>query len=195
MARVEWWVFLAVLTAAAGLVEAAEPDKILIRNVRLIDRTGQTEDQRVSLLIMETKLHLVTADKIEMEDGLVGYDGQDGVVMGVLDIGQPASFLIFDQDPRGNIEMLLDNGQFAKAGQSGEALRKRRRGLGECVFRHLLRRKRGDGAQEPGHCGRESCCGKSRGEPCHPAARYRAFHHSPASPHHRVQPPYSSADS
>jgi phosphate-selective porin OprO/OprP len=105
---VESLALLLVLTAAPGVVGAAEPESILIRNVRLIDRTGQTEDRRVNLLIKETKLHIVTTDEIELEDGLIGCDAQNGIVMGVLDIGQPASFLIVDQDPREDIEVLLD---------------------------------------------------------------------------------------
>jgi len=98
--RVASLVLASALTATAGDLEAADPETTLIRNVRLIDRAGQTEDRRVNLLIKGAKLHIVTADEIKLEDGLVGYDGQDGVVIGVLDIGQRASFLIVDRDPR-----------------------------------------------------------------------------------------------
>ena len=97
-----------VLMPAIGVVEAEDTEKVLIQNVRLIDRSGQTEDRIVNILIEESKLSFITADEIEPEAGVIGYDGQNGFVMGVLDIGQPANFLILDQDPREDIEVLLD---------------------------------------------------------------------------------------
>lgn len=89
-------------------VQAAEQEDILIRNVRLIDRNGQAGDQTVNILIKAKKLYVITTDEIELEEGLVGYDARNGVVMGVLGIGQPANFLIVDRDPRQDIEVLLD---------------------------------------------------------------------------------------
>lgn len=97
-----------VLMPFLGVVEAAEPNKLLVQNVRLVDRHGRTKDQIVSILIKETKLYIVTTDEIDLEEGMIGYDAQGGVVMGNLDIGQPANFLIVDQDPREDIEVLLD---------------------------------------------------------------------------------------
>jgi hypothetical protein len=73
-----------VLTPAPGAVKTAQPEKILIRNVRLIDREGQTEERTVSILIEVTKLDLVTMDEIALEDDLIAYDGDNGVVMGAL---------------------------------------------------------------------------------------------------------------
>jgi phosphate-selective porin OprO/OprP len=99
---------VAVLMPAFSVSEAAQPEGILIRNVRLIDRAGRTEDRTVSILIKEKKLNIVTTDETELADGLAGYDAQNGVVMGVLDIGQPANFMIVDRDPRDDIEVLLD---------------------------------------------------------------------------------------
>ena len=96
------------LMPVPGVVQAEEHEKILIRNVRLIDRDGKAEDQNVNILIKKTKLYMVTRDKIELEDGMIGYDAQNGVVIGNLDIGKPANFLIVDQDPREDIEVLLD---------------------------------------------------------------------------------------
>jgi hypothetical protein len=101
-------VLLVVVGPTLGIVEAAEAEKILIRNVRLISREGQTEVQSVNILIKETKLNIVTTDEIELEEGMIGFDAENGVAMGFLDIGQPANFLIVDQDPREDIEVLLD---------------------------------------------------------------------------------------
>ncbi len=108
MAGVGFLMLMVVTMPARGAAQQAEKENILIRNVRLIARDGQTEDQNVNLLIKETKLHIVTRDDIELEEGAVGYDAQNGVVMGVLGIGQAANFLIVDGDPREDIEVLLD---------------------------------------------------------------------------------------
>jgi len=97
-----------MLMSYADLIHAQEFGKILIQNVRLIDRDGQTEDQIVNILIKEKNLDIVTTDEIELEDDLIGYDGQNGIVLGVLNIGQPANFMVLDRDPRDDIEVLLD---------------------------------------------------------------------------------------
>lgn len=110
-ARVGLSVLVCLWIPALGVVEAADAEKILIRNLRLIDRTGQTEDRQVSILIRGSKLDLVTPDEIPLDDGTIGYEAENGVVMGVLDIGKPANFMILDQDPREDIEVLLDTKQ------------------------------------------------------------------------------------
>jgi phosphate-selective porin OprO/OprP len=102
-------VVLSVLIApgvtAAG---ADEGEDLLIRNVRLIDRTGEAEDRVVNILIEGSKLDFITEDEIEPEDGVISYDGRNGVVMGHLRVGELANFLILDQDPREGIDVLLD---------------------------------------------------------------------------------------
>ena len=102
-------VVLSVLIApgvtAAG---ADEGENLLIRNVRLIDRTGEAEDRVVNILIEGSKLDFITEDEIEPEDGVISYDGRNAVVMGHLRVGEPANFLILDQDPREDIDVLLD---------------------------------------------------------------------------------------
>jgi phosphate-selective porin OprO/OprP len=100
---------LSVLIASAVTAAGAdEGENLLIRAVRLIDRTGEAEDRVVNILIEESKLDFITEDEIEPEDGVISYDGRNGVVMGHLRVGEPANFLILDQDPREDIEVLLD---------------------------------------------------------------------------------------
>jgi len=97
-----------LLVAAVGFVNAADTEVTLIRNARLVDRAGQTEDRLVNILVKGMKLDIITVDEIELKNGMAGYDARNGVVMGVLDIGQPANFLILDEDPRQNLRVLLD---------------------------------------------------------------------------------------
>ena len=64
MARVGLLMLVVVLLPALGIAMAAESEQILIRNVRLIDRTGKAEDQSVNILIKKTKLNIITKDEI-----------------------------------------------------------------------------------------------------------------------------------
>jgi phosphate-selective porin OprO/OprP len=89
-------------------VHAADPVKILIRNVLMIDREGETEDVVVQILITGGKLDVVTKDEISAEEATLAVDAQEGVLLGALHVGEPASFLILDQDPREDVEVLLD---------------------------------------------------------------------------------------
>jgi phosphate-selective porin OprO/OprP len=97
-----------LLAPVFGVAEAAEPELILVKNVRLIDRHGRADDQTVSILIRDTNLYIVTRDEIEVTDKLAAFDARSGILMGDLDMGQPANFLIVDRDPREDIGVLLD---------------------------------------------------------------------------------------
>jgi len=83
-------------------------DTILIKNVLLIDREGQAEDRTVNILIRDMRLDIVTRDAVPAEAGMLLLDAANGVLLGNLDIGQPSSFLILDQDPREDFNILLD---------------------------------------------------------------------------------------
>jgi phosphate-selective porin OprO/OprP len=84
------------------------PETILVKNVRLINREGQTDDQLVNILIKKTLLDIVTRDTIDEKDDMLVLDAGNGILLGNLDIGRPAAFMIIDQDPRENLKVLLD---------------------------------------------------------------------------------------
>jgi len=98
----------AILVVGSIPAEAGESERILIRNVRLVDRSGEAEDRVVNILIKGSKLNLVTEDEVEPKEGLKILDADGGVLLGTLQPGETANFLILDQDPRENIEALLD---------------------------------------------------------------------------------------
>ena len=81
---------------------------ILIRNVTVIDQTGKTEDVIVSILIKKKKLELVTQDKIELTEADIAFDANGGFILGRLELGGLAGFIILDQDPRTNVDVMLD---------------------------------------------------------------------------------------
>ena len=84
------------------------PERVLIRNVTLIDPAAKTEDKIVNILIREGKLELITEDKISRDEADMVVNAREGVIVGKLEIGQLPSFLIFSEDPRENFEVMLD---------------------------------------------------------------------------------------
>jgi hypothetical protein len=73
---------------------------ILIRNVTVIDQTGRTDEVVVNLLIKQNKLNLVTKDKVEMKQADITFDAKNGYVLGQLEVGELAGFIILGEDPR-----------------------------------------------------------------------------------------------
>jgi len=87
---------------------ASDLNTVLVKNVILVDSDGEGEDQVVSLLIKNGELEMVTKDPgPEKEIDLV-VDAQRGIILGKLNVGEPASFMILDEDPRINFDALLD---------------------------------------------------------------------------------------
>ena len=87
--------------------------KIMIRNVTVIDQAGNTKDVVVSMLIDQKKLVMVTQDKIALTKADIAFDANGGIYLGKLEVGSPAAFIILDQDPRMNDDVLLDTKSFA----------------------------------------------------------------------------------
>lgn len=85
---------------------------------------AETNDVIVNLLIRNGELDIVTLDEISTEEADLTVDAQNGFLLGALEIGQPPSFLILDQDPRENFEVLLDTATYARfAIQDGRIVR------------------------------------------------------------------------
>jgi len=114
MCGVSFGVLVLLMIAPCFADEDPKDEVILVKNARLIDREGKTKDQIVNILIKQKKLHIVTTDDIPAAEADLVVDAQNGVVMGTLYIGQPSSFLILDQDPREDFEILLDTDAHAQ---------------------------------------------------------------------------------
>ena len=81
---------------------------ILISNVTVIDQAGTSEDVVVSILIRAKKLKLVTRDKVDLNEADIAFDAGGGYILGQLEVGSEAGFIILDQDPRKNVDVMLD---------------------------------------------------------------------------------------
>lgn len=88
------------------------PD-LLIRDVTLIDPTGQGEDRRVDMLIRAQRLELISEDRIPGDQAERVVDARGGFVLGKLELGQPPNFMILRADPRENFEVMLDTKTYA----------------------------------------------------------------------------------
>jgi phosphate-selective porin OprO/OprP len=90
-----------------------EMNKIMIRNVTVIDQSGETEDIAVSILMEEKKLELITRDKIALDQADIAFDAKGGFILGTIEVGSLASFLILDKDPRTNVDIILDTKSYS----------------------------------------------------------------------------------
>ena len=85
-----------------------EPQDTLIRNVKLTDPAGKVEDKVVNILITAGELEVVTEDKISRNEADQVVNANGGFIVGKLEIGESPSFIIFNDDPRKNFEVMLD---------------------------------------------------------------------------------------
>ena len=100
---------------SSGLAAAAGPsERVLIRNVRVIDPEGETDYIVVNLLVKAGELDIVTKDIIQSDRADLVVDADNGVLFGQLELGEPPSFLIFDVDPREDPQALLDTKTHAR---------------------------------------------------------------------------------
>ena len=86
---------------------------LLLRNAMIMDPAGETTSVNVSLLVTGGILELVTADDIDRPEGVRSYDAAKGFVLGALNLGEPASFMILNGDPRKDVSLILDTKQYS----------------------------------------------------------------------------------
>lgn len=100
--------------AATQVFDANEPpESVLVRNVRLIDQTGGGEDRVVSILVRDGKIDVITEDEVDVDTVAQALDAQQGIVLGKLNAGESANFMILARDPREQFEILLDTATYA----------------------------------------------------------------------------------
>ncbi|MCP4898468.1 MAG: hypothetical protein GY906_15950 [bacterium] len=101
---------IAMFAGFAGTVSAqsSDGDTVLLRNVKIFDRQGITEDVIVNLLIEAGMLQIVSKDEISSDGIDLVVDAEGGTLIGELVLTERPSFLILDQDPRQDFSVLLD---------------------------------------------------------------------------------------
>lgn len=99
---------------AAPIAIAAEPERIIVTNARLVGRDAAAQDLAVNVLIVDGKLSVVTKDELVVGPADVAVDANRGFLFGQLALGSRPSFVILDQDPREDVDVLLDTKTHAR---------------------------------------------------------------------------------
>ncbi len=107
-------VLLIAVCAFAVVANAADPERIVVTNTHLAGRDAPSQDVAVNLLIVNGKLSVVTKDTLVIEPGDTAVDANGGFLFGRLALGAPSSFVILDEDPRENVDALLDTKTHAR---------------------------------------------------------------------------------
>ena len=91
-----------LLTAcvATPVAHAADPERIIITNAKLVGRDTAAQDVAINILIVDGKLKVVTKDELVIEPDDTAVDSNGGFLFGQLAVGARPSFVILDQDPR-----------------------------------------------------------------------------------------------
>jgi phosphate-selective porin OprO/OprP len=105
-------ILFATIFACTAKAQIVDPQNVLIQNVYLGDGGADTEAVLVNILIRDNKLEIVTQDPIAIEDESITVDARNGYILGKLEVGETPSFIILNQDPRENFEILLDTSFF-----------------------------------------------------------------------------------
>ncbi len=95
------------------MAQVIDHEDILVRNVTLIDPSGESEDKIVNLLILKNKLEVVTQDKIARDKAGLVVNAYKGFIVGKLEIGEAPNFMILREDPRSNFEVMLDTKSYS----------------------------------------------------------------------------------
>ncbi len=90
----------------AELIEQKQ-QKIVVQNVKLIN-PKDSKSTIVNLVIINKLFDSVTQDNVEVINTDIIFDAQEGYILGSLEVGKPASFMILDTNPHKNIKALLD---------------------------------------------------------------------------------------
>ena len=96
--------------AQAPIAKAPEvvEQKIVIRNITFVDPAKKKKNTTANLIITNKLFDLVTQDDIDVGHGDIIFDAQNGFILGSLEPGKIANFLVLDANPHEDIEALLD---------------------------------------------------------------------------------------
>ena len=95
-------------------VEASTPANLVIQNVHLISHQSASADVPVNLVVLNGVLVVVTRDEVPPGTAERTVEAGGGYLLGNLELGSPPNFMILDQDPRENIDVLLDTKQHVR---------------------------------------------------------------------------------
>jgi len=107
-------ILLMAACAISPAAIAADAERIIVTNARLVGRDAAAQDAAVNVLIVDGRLTVVTQDQLVIEPGDTAVDSDGGFLFGQLALGSRPSFVILDEDPRENVDVLLDTKTYAR---------------------------------------------------------------------------------
>jgi len=107
-------------------IQAKGDASIIIENVLIMDKAGQEIDETVNIFINSGNLEIVTRDELPDQPEVIRYDAKDAVLIGMLNVGDPATFLLLNESPRENADILLDTKSHAIFGIARGEIRRNR---------------------------------------------------------------------
>ena len=116
------------LPARPGDLHAQEPEsasatipasRVLIFRARLIGRLDPTADQEVNLLVEGGRLVVITQSPLVVRSGDVAVDAEGGFLLGQLALGGQPTFVILDEDPREDFDVLLNTQRHIRFAMEG----------------------------------------------------------------------------
>ena len=99
---------LLLIAAIPSLVAAAELPEMIIRNVLIVEPGSKTAATSVDIQIKKGRVALVSEDRIHAEEGVRVEDAAEGYLLGNIEVGLPPQFIIVDENPVSNFDVLLD---------------------------------------------------------------------------------------
>jgi len=103
-----------LLAFTCAISTVAEAQRIVVTNIHLAGRDAPVQDVAVNLLIVNGRLSVVTKDALVIQPGDTAVDSNGGFLVGRLALGASPSFVILDEDPRENVDVLLDTKTYAR---------------------------------------------------------------------------------
>ena len=97
-----------VLVIASAQAQIVDPRNVMITNVYVVEGSEEREAVLVNILIRDNTLELVSPDAIPIDESVTPVDGREGYLLGRLSIGESPSFIILNQNPAENFDVLLD---------------------------------------------------------------------------------------
>ena len=101
-------IFWAVLLGNTATAQVVDPQNVLIREVNLLQPGKAGETIVVNILIQNNVLEIVSEDEIAAPDGVVPVNAANGYLLGDMNIGEAPKFIILDQNPGLDFDVLMD---------------------------------------------------------------------------------------
>jgi len=99
---------LALVFGAIVPALGAEAPEIIIRNVYVTDPESEAGIRSVDIQILKGRVAHVSDEHIHAEDGMPVRDADEGYLLGHLEVGLPPIFIIVDDNPLENFDVLRD---------------------------------------------------------------------------------------